>query len=341
MKKALALFLSFILLTASSSAQSSFAQIDEAAISIHATFPDTLSYLLTSPYKTDKEKVRSIYSWVAHNISYNMQRFTSTRSNSSDADTTYDTRSADQRTAYSVMKKRVAVCEGYSRLFKTLCDYASIPCVLVNGYARSAADRTNGRFTVNHTWNAVYVDSSWHLVDATWGSGFTYIGSNDFVQQYDDFYFFTPPAQLALTHFPDELQWTLLQQPPAMKEFTHAPFRPMAFLKYDITKYAPSSGLIEASPGDTIQLQLHLAKGLKPNTIFSNPAPEFTLPQFIQSSVTVQPLHDPNATTIQYSYIVQPGIQWLNLSLNNDIVLRYRLKLKPSLTQSSLVRTYN
>jgi Uncharacterized protein involved in cytokinesis, contains TGc (transglutaminase/protease-like) domain len=30
---------------------------------------------------------------------------------------------------------------------------------------------TNRRFAVNHTWNSVYIDSTWYLLDVTWASG--------------------------------------------------------------------------------------------------------------------------------------------------------------------------
>jgi hypothetical protein len=51
-----------------------------------------------------------------------------------------------------------AVCEGYSKAFKLLCDRAGIPCRTVYGVA-------NGE---NHSWNYVELDGQWYLVDCTW-----------------------------------------------------------------------------------------------------------------------------------------------------------------------------
>ncbi len=55
-----------------------------------------------------------------------------------------------------------AVCEGYARSFKYLCDLHEIPCVLVTG---------KGVFEFNterHMWNYVMVDGIWYAVDTTW-----------------------------------------------------------------------------------------------------------------------------------------------------------------------------
>lgn len=57
-----------------------------------------------------------------------------------------------------VFLKGRAVCEGYSKALKLLCDRAGIPCKSVFGVA-------NGE---NHSWNYVQLDDQWYLVDATW-----------------------------------------------------------------------------------------------------------------------------------------------------------------------------
>lgn len=51
-----------------------------------------------------------------------------------------------------------AVCEGYSKAFKLLCDRAGIPCRTVYGVADGE----------NHSWNYVELKGQWYLVDSTW-----------------------------------------------------------------------------------------------------------------------------------------------------------------------------
>ena len=56
------------------------------------------------------------------------------------------------------------VCEAYARAFKVLCDKAGIPCVLVDGYAKTSLDS----YGEAHMWNYVQVDNTWLAVDITW-----------------------------------------------------------------------------------------------------------------------------------------------------------------------------
>lgn len=57
------------------------------------------------------------------------------------------------------------VCESYARALKVLCDRTGIPCTLVNGDARSAADGQPGA----HMWNYVQMENGkWYAVDVTW-----------------------------------------------------------------------------------------------------------------------------------------------------------------------------
>lgn len=59
---------------------------------------------------------------------------------------------------------RGPVCEGYSRAFMVLCQGLGIPCVLVDGKARSQVNETPGE----HMWNAVCLDGQWYAVDVSW-----------------------------------------------------------------------------------------------------------------------------------------------------------------------------
>jgi hypothetical protein len=56
------------------------------------------------------------------------------------------------------LQDHTAVCEGYAKAFKILCNQFDIPCVLIVGYADGA-----------HMWNYVRMDDGkWYLVDTTW-----------------------------------------------------------------------------------------------------------------------------------------------------------------------------
>ena len=56
----------------------------------------------------------------------------------------------------------------------------------------------------NHSWNAVSVDGSWHLIDAHWATRYLSSEKNmpeNLVYEYDDFYFLMEPQQAIYRYF--------------------------------------------------------------------------------------------------------------------------------------------
>ena len=108
-----------------------FYVIDSKVESIPVAKADTLAKQLASLGKTDREKVRAIFRWITEHIDYNVVPFgwgkKKPHSFYSEPD---DSNAAlpplDERVAAKVLKTGVAFCDGYSRLFKTLCDHAGI-----------------------------------------------------------------------------------------------------------------------------------------------------------------------------------------------------------------------
>ncbi|MCH5159660.1 MAG: immunoglobulin domain-containing protein [Clostridiales bacterium] len=66
------------------------------------------------------------------------------------------------RTPYGVFVKGQALCEGYSRAFKAICDELGVPCVLVNGVYRHGENQQE-----IHMWCHVELEGSWYAVDQT------------------------------------------------------------------------------------------------------------------------------------------------------------------------------
>ena len=70
-----------------------------------------------------------------------------------------------------------AVCEGYARAFKLMCDEMGIPCIMVTGVA------TDENITGNHAWNIVRKGKNNYHVDMTWNS--SVYKSSDFPLYYN------------------------------------------------------------------------------------------------------------------------------------------------------------
>lgn len=292
--------------------------------------PAALTEQLTNHLATDRQKVTSIFRWITDNIRYRTGADVSWRNkqrNLFTPDSFYENASLDERIAYQVINDKVAVCDGYARLFKTLCLYAGIKAEVITGYARGDAGHISKRFASNHSWNAVYFDSAWHLLDVTWASGYFTYTSNQFIQQYDDNYFLTPPQRFISDHYPEDLSWTLLPHPTTLQEFYLTPFKYSALIKYSIPSFAPAKGIIEATEGDSVQITLTTPKHKNDYTLA--PDAYFDSTAFDRTQVAIL-YPDKTSTDEQstYTYIVDNAVEWLLVLYNNEPVMRYKMVVK-------------
>ncbi len=189
------------------------AQVDFLAIKkwVQAT-PDSVEYdlakltdYLVNSTQSEQEKVRSIYQWIIQNIRYDKQAYKNgnKRINRSNTD---------------ILKRKEAICWGYSTLFKAMCERANIPCEVISGYGKTSFDTAPNLKSPNHAWNSVKIDSSWYLLDATWDSGL--IGNvSIFEQKFGHDYFLTPPKYFIVNHLPADPDWQLLACPISVAEY--------------------------------------------------------------------------------------------------------------------------
>lgn len=310
----------------------SFSSIDARAEELDANSPDTLSYLLTSPYSTELEKVRSIFYWTAHHISYNTIRYqpqpvaykNDGYESEHDADSVLQP--LDERVACIVLKRRFALCDGYARLFKALCDYAGIKSEVITGYART--NLNSGEFHCNHKWNAVMIDSNWYLLDVTWASGYLNFSGTNFIKDYNDYYFLTPPKYFIDDHYPDEVKWTLLNDEPSIVEFNCSPFKQPAF-NYRIVSYSPSKGVINAAVGDTIKISLETIDDKKELCLLDVASIDSSNIAIADSSAKANKNFTIKNNHITAQYIVDnQNAQWLQVIYNREVVLRYKLNIE-------------
>lgn len=303
-----------------------FSLIDFRAQGVDAPTTDSLSRQLTFRYESELEKVRSIYSWIAQHIAYNTGIF-STRSAAlkqvyDEEDTAAVWKSAVEMTAEKVLQRRKAVCDGYAKLFKTLCDYAGIQSEIILGYAPPYSGRKD-RFRTNHTWNAVRIDSSWYLLDVTWGSGYIDF-NNQFVYRMDESYFLASPKQFARDHYPENLNWILLNDSPSPKEYKWGPYHYKSFVKYGLRTLSPAGGMLEGAEGDTLHITL---EAMDPDKLASADAFFDSTLLTQPNSVCLTPLRTGKRITYQY-IITDPQVKWINLLYNDDLILRYSIENK-------------
>lgn len=157
----------------------------------------TLVSDIVRPFSNDSLKVVAIYNWVTSNI-----RYDNTFRKRLEGDSTLT-----QEPEY-ILKSKKAVCIGFSKLVKALCEEAQISALIIEGFAKSngySIDREE------HAWNVVKIKDKWHLIDATWG-----INNALFAKKYC----LTPPSIFAETHFPHDPLWQLMDDPLSMECFS-------------------------------------------------------------------------------------------------------------------------
>ncbi len=177
----------------------------------------TLSAYLARVGPDDLARTRTLYRWVTGHISYDARGFR--------------TGNVGDLTPEAVLRRREAVCDGYSHLLQALGVAMGLQVEVVTGWSKgygyTTGQRLQGRS--NHSWNAVRVDGRWRLLDPTWGSGVLDERLN-FVRHFEDHYFLTPPDAFAYDHFPDDARWQLLDHQISLDEFADMVYlRPMFF----------------------------------------------------------------------------------------------------------------
>ena len=126
---------------------------------------DWLAAQLTQPFPSATDKARAIFTWLHHNVDYNVQALYSGTIKPS--------------TPESTLRTGLAVCEGYAGLYCALATKAGLACIVVGGHGKGFgfAELQPGQplpppDPSGHAWNAVQIDGgAWKLLDACWGAG--------------------------------------------------------------------------------------------------------------------------------------------------------------------------
>lgn len=191
---------------------------------------------LTKDLHTDHEKFRVLFRWITDNISYN-----------------YGNRSND---ADKAIKKRKAVCIGYSTLLKEMCNSAGIECETIIGYSKTSIHDINKRLKeTDHAWNAVKLYDKWYLLDVTWATSYYDERERKIIKSYDEYYYLTPPEQFVKNHFPKEVKWQLLDKPIHKSEFSKTHVFYSGYFDNQITDLQPRKGIIKMRLQDTLEIK--------------------------------------------------------------------------------------
>ncbi|MDB5149455.1 MAG: hypothetical protein JWQ57_3475, partial [Mucilaginibacter sp.] len=242
---------------------------------------------LTKPFPGQLLKARAIFRWITDNIAYDYKYYNKfaykgktpkgfeCRGDSLDC----ETRKHVWANKYTdnVLNEKKAVCEGYSMLFKKMCDIAGIESEIIPGYVRTEYYQIGNMGELDHSWNAVHLNSTWYLLDPTWAAGGCPEDDNgkllSFQKQFNEYYWLTPPDEFAKNHYPESAKWVLLAKYKKENFESNPYYAPNEVA--NIKLISPNSGIIKAKKGDTIRFKLAYTGSLRRlqinSNIFQNP----------------------------------------------------------------------
>lgn len=148
---------------------------------------------LTEPFPSALEKARVLFTWLHHNVSYDVVAFFG------NAIPAQDPR--------STLRSGLAVCAGYAELFAALALHAGLEAVVVTGHGKGygySPDAVHNKS--NHAWNAVKLAPDyWHLIDPCWGAGHIKDSpTRTYVAAFSADNFTSLPSVFGRRHFPQD-----------------------------------------------------------------------------------------------------------------------------------------
>ena len=281
-KKQLILFILLFPIFAYPQKSTDISMVDNFAVAVR--YKNDLTALtneLTNPYPEKLFKVRAIFKWITENIRYDYKYYNKYNYKYKEPKTFKckdDKQCEAKRIVWEIkyidkiLRKKKAVCQGYSMLFKKMCDIAGLKSELLVGYVRTEPYQVGTAGILDHAWNAVWIDSAYYLLDATWAAGGC--GKNDddkllfFQKSFNNYYWLTPADNFAKNHYPQNSKWTLLSNYTKDSFATNPYYLPSEI--QNIKLITPASGIINAKKGDTIHFQVEYNGYFKDLQINSN-----------------------------------------------------------------------
>lgn len=162
-----------------------------------ATSLPALALALTEPFPSPLEKARVLFTWLHHNISYDVAGFFA--------------KSVPAQDPGSTLRSGLAVCAGYAELFAVLALHSGLEAVVVSGHGKGYghSDNPNARYEGNHAWNAVKLAPDyWHLIDTCWGAGHIQGPPTPaYTAAFSPENFISPPSIFGRRHFPQHSRY--------------------------------------------------------------------------------------------------------------------------------------
>lgn len=288
-----------------------------------------LTHNLTSTLKTDIEKFRAIYTWVCTNIENDYSSYTKTvkkrKKFAKDEDALAEWNAeTTPRVFKNLLKDKKTACTGYAYLIRELASLADINCKIINGFGRTAATIIDSKSIPNHSWNAVELNDKWYLCDPTWSAGRIFIDEDGprFEADYFDGYFLAQPAIFVKNHYPLDIKWTLLEQPPSFEDFVNGPVVYKETFKDNVLIKEPKEMYLEITKNEKLSFRFSTHKVISEEDISIE-----LKSGSISKKVMPKLLKNLNDYYLQYSF-EKSGHYDTHIILGGTIIATYVVRVK-------------
>jgi transglutaminase/protease-like cytokinesis protein 3 len=277
------------------------------------TSPDKLAALINKDFKTQPDKARAIFTWVAGTVQFDVKE--------ANKKVVFKYATEEEKIAKEKKYKRELVLKalrehkttnrGYAWLYETLCTSCGLECVIISGYLKSSPDDISQLpTTINHLWNAVKIDGKWNFVDTTIAAG-SVDANEEFKAYFNDGYFFTAPDVFFLNHYPSNEKWLLIEK--NKQDFASLPLFYGDYVKATYKIVSPALGHMDVAENNTVSFKI---EGLDPSAMVSYFTDGKNQKEFMQQ----------NETTQEYTAIVDKNVdKYITLYINDKLIATYRL----------------
>lgn len=157
---------------------------------------DWLATQLVSPFSSSPtDQARAIFTWLHHNIAYDIIAFCNF--------------AIQPSTPASTLSTGLAVCEGYAGLFTAIASKAGLESIVISGHGKGAGftalkpgDPIPAEYST-HAWNAAKIDNGeWKLIDTCWGAGYVELSKQSYTKRFAPRFFTMDNDEFGLRHFP-------------------------------------------------------------------------------------------------------------------------------------------
>lgn len=299
---------------------------------------------LTENCTTETEKARAIFVWITDNIAYDYKAFNKKKlpkrpkpkkgKNYSDIVAQWKIDYTDR-----VLRQGKAVCEGYTMLFKRMCDYAGLQTDMVSGYVKTGPGDVGRMGILDHAWNGIILNGNYYFVDVTWAAGTCSENKKgklkDFTKKLDDFYWLTPTEKFCTDHYPAD------KTNPGVSNYPVERYKNNPYIKKNclssLTVLYPTSGVVEAHLGETITFtfeydkdihSIYLSsntKRLKVLSLNNNDTEKYLSEESLKTPET---LFKRNGNSYQFDYVVNnANTRYIEVYINAEFAMRFNIKI--------------